>query len=473
MSEYLGDFAEDAEVVFCWNTNDGDGGSVTRATDGTVKVRRDDGTDCTGTSVTDNEDTPDTGIHECKVDTSDNANYATGHDYIVWLDGAVIDGQTVNAALAQFSIESRFTEVDVTKWLGTAAATPTVAGVPEVDVTHLGGVQQSATDLKDFADTGYDPSEHKVEGVVLADTVTTLTGHTAQTGDVYAALPTNFADLSITSTTGRVDVASVEGSDATDQIRDAVVDDATRIDASALNTLSGHDPGANLGTSTLTQTEVTGGAYALDTDANGRVRIVDGTGTGELDTASGKVDVNDKTGFSLVADQSGVTVGTVTDVTNAVTTDAASRAASKADVSGLSTLTAAQVNAEADTALSDYDGPTNAEVAAMFTEIKGSGWVAATDTLEKIRDAVALTAAGAGADQVTLTLLDDGNDPVADARVWVSTDSAGQDVIAGVLTTDTSGQVPFMLDAGTTYYRWAVKDGVNFTNPSSFVAVAD
>jgi hypothetical protein len=38
---------------------------------------------------------------------------------------------------------------------------------------------------------------------------------------------------------------------------------------------------------------VTGGAYALDTDANGRVRIVDGTGTGELDTANGKVSVTD------------------------------------------------------------------------------------------------------------------------------------------------------------------------------------
>ncbi len=36
---------------------------------------------------------------------------------------------------------------------------------------------------------------------------------------------------------------------------------------------------------------ITGGAYALDTDANGRVRIVDGTGTGEIDTTSGAVAV--------------------------------------------------------------------------------------------------------------------------------------------------------------------------------------
>lgn len=30
-------------------------------------------------------------------------------------------------------------EVDVTHWLGTASATPTVAGVPEVDITHIAG----------------------------------------------------------------------------------------------------------------------------------------------------------------------------------------------------------------------------------------------------------------------------------------------------------------------------------------------
>ncbi len=37
---------------------------------------------------------------------------------------------------------------------------------------------------------------------------------------------------------------------------------------------------------------ITGGAYDLDTDANGRIRIVDGTGTGELDTASGLVKIS-------------------------------------------------------------------------------------------------------------------------------------------------------------------------------------
>lgn len=55
---------------------------------------------------------------------------------------------------------------NVTQWLGTAAATPTVAGVPEVDMTHLVGVAQSATDLKNFADEGYDPVTNNIIEVV-------------------------------------------------------------------------------------------------------------------------------------------------------------------------------------------------------------------------------------------------------------------------------------------------------------------
>jgi len=108
MAQYLGDLAEDATVTFWWNSNDGDGASITRSTNGTIKVDRDDGTDCTGTSVTDTEDDPDTGIHRCTIDTNDSANFTTGSDYAVWVDGAVIDGQTVNACLATFSIENRF-----------------------------------------------------------------------------------------------------------------------------------------------------------------------------------------------------------------------------------------------------------------------------------------------------------------------------------------------------------------------------
>ena len=58
----------------------------------------------------------------------------------------------------------------------------------------------------------------------------------------------HFGGSAGTFSSGRPEVNTtlIEGSDATNQIRDAVVDDATRIDASALNTLSSHDPGETI-----------------------------------------------------------------------------------------------------------------------------------------------------------------------------------------------------------------------------------
>jgi len=107
-------------------------------------------------------------------------------------------------------------KADVRDWLGTAAATPTVAGVPEVDVTHLNGVAQSLLDLKDFADDGYDPSTNKVQGVVLVDTLTTYTSNTPQTGDSFArigAAGAGLTDLGGMSTTMKAQVET-EANDA-------------------------------------------------------------------------------------------------------------------------------------------------------------------------------------------------------------------------------------------------------------------
>ena len=92
----------------------------------------------------------------------------------------------------------------------------------EVNVSAINEDEQSATDLKDFADAGYDPDTNKVQGVVLVDTTTANTdmrgtdsaalavnytaaragyldninGHTAQTGDNYARIGANGSGLS-------------------------------------------------------------------------------------------------------------------------------------------------------------------------------------------------------------------------------------------------------------------------------------
>lgn len=68
------------------------------------------------------------------------------------------------------------------------AAPASVTVPPAADLRMINGVAQSATDLKDFADDGYDPATNKVQGVVLVDTLTTYTGNTVQTGDSFARL---------------------------------------------------------------------------------------------------------------------------------------------------------------------------------------------------------------------------------------------------------------------------------------------
>lgn len=143
---YLGDFAEDSTVYIPFNTFSSDDPSasvtITNLADADIKVHKDGSTTeivTDGATVAIDFDSI-TGNHLITVDTSADAAYSTGSDYLVRVEGTTVDGATVNAWVGCFSIENRFDEVDVTKWLGTAAATPTTAGVPEVDVTYLDGV---------------------------------------------------------------------------------------------------------------------------------------------------------------------------------------------------------------------------------------------------------------------------------------------------------------------------------------------
>lgn len=104
----LGDRAENSIIDFLWSTNTTVGASATRTVDGEVRVYKANSTTQTTTGITDDEDFDVlTGVHHCRIDTSD-AFYATGNDYSVVLQGATIDGKVVNGVIAQFSIENRF-----------------------------------------------------------------------------------------------------------------------------------------------------------------------------------------------------------------------------------------------------------------------------------------------------------------------------------------------------------------------------
>lgn len=112
--KYLGDYKEDSIVYFCWSTNDKNGASITRATNGTIKIYKDDNTTEITDGVTDTEDFDGiTGVHNCKINLGVAAAYAVGHDYSIVLADNVIDGETVNSVLATFSIENRFSSSDL------------------------------------------------------------------------------------------------------------------------------------------------------------------------------------------------------------------------------------------------------------------------------------------------------------------------------------------------------------------------
>ena len=76
-------------------------------------------------------------------------------------------------------------------------------GAIKANLTEMGGVAQSAIDLKDFADAGYDPATNKIEGVKVNDDMRGTDG-----AMLAANAPANFADFAITATTGRVTVGT-------------------------------------------------------------------------------------------------------------------------------------------------------------------------------------------------------------------------------------------------------------------------
>lgn len=156
MSEYFGDFAEDATVLIPFNTFTSDdpaaSSTITNLADGDIKVHKDGGTTeiaTDGATVAIDFDGI-TGNHLVTIDTSVHADYSVGSDYLVRMEGTTVDGGTINAWLGSFSIENRTT-------------------FPKADFPT------------NFAALGIESDGDLTK-------VNTLHGHTAQTGDSFARL---------------------------------------------------------------------------------------------------------------------------------------------------------------------------------------------------------------------------------------------------------------------------------------------
>src|SRR3990172_4709543 len=176
---YYGDFPVNGVVSFLWNTNDQTGASITRATDGTLKIFKTNANTATWqtersslSGVTQVEDFEATGIHAVRIDLSDNTDagfYAAGNEYQVAYTGMTIDGKTVNAAVAHFSIERAIPLSAIYRGSVTGAATTTTlidSGLTAADTDHYkgriggflsGNLKHQATDI-----TAFDPALDKI-----------------------------------------------------------------------------------------------------------------------------------------------------------------------------------------------------------------------------------------------------------------------------------------------------------------------
>lgn len=127
-----------------------------------------------------------------------------------------------------------------------------------IDFDSVTGIHGFSVDLSDNTTSGFFSVGGFYWVVVASVTIDSQTvNFIAATFRIVAAessagVPkvdvSHFGGVAGTFASGRPEVNTtlIEGSDATNQIRDSVVDDATRIDASALNTLSSHDPGETI-----------------------------------------------------------------------------------------------------------------------------------------------------------------------------------------------------------------------------------
>lgn len=119
-----------------------------------------------------------------------------------------------------------------------------------------------------------------------------------------------------------------------------------------------------------------------------------------------------------------------------------------------------------------FDSSTGASLGSYFVKLTGAGGTS------RIYDVVGPTPefqqlvqdSGQGSGSITHThtvYMPDGTTPLSGAEVWISTDEAGTNVVAGTSVTDDFGNVTFLLDPGT-YYRWIDHPGFQFANPAEF-----
>lgn len=281
-----------------------DGGTTQRASDNGYTLLDTDGIDFDGI----------TGIHGFSINLADNSTagfYAAGSDYFVVVSSVTVDSQTVNFIAARFRIGYPSSMFDTTIATLSSQTSFTLTNGPAED-DAINGCQVVIHDVASAVQVGravvldYTGSTKTVT-LVAGTTFTVAAGDNISIMWAQPLQPATAGRTLVVDSAGLADANTVKvgptGSGTAQTAGDIIGDTndiqtrlpaalvSGRIDASvgamAANVITAAAAAADFGAEI--QALVTGGAYTISTDSNGRVRIVDGTAAGELDTAAGLV----------------------------------------------------------------------------------------------------------------------------------------------------------------------------------------
>lgn len=203
---YYGDFAEDDTVDIPFNaftSNDpAASATVTDLVAGDVKIYKDGGTDekasADGVTVSVDFDGA-TGAHLIKIDTSDDTGAAgfwvTGSEYQVRINGATVDGGTVNAWIVAFSIERAGGVIALLKLI--QAAVITHAAGTDVAADIIAVKAETALIVADTDELQTDDYPASIAAVKAETALIVADTNELQTDDIPGTLSTN--DTSVDS----------------------------------------------------------------------------------------------------------------------------------------------------------------------------------------------------------------------------------------------------------------------------------
>jgi len=300
--------------------------------------------------------------------------------------------------------------------------------------------------------------------------VNTLHGHTAQTGDTYALANGSAGFVAIdtvvdsiltdTGTTLPATLTTIEGKvDTVDTVVDTILVDTADIQPKFVGiTLLNEWLGALMGSqaadaTALSEIAATGAGSGTYDEANESLEAL--RARGDAAWTTGGATGNE---WQLVD----TTIATLASQTSFTLT------AGSADDDAYNKLTIVVEDASTSTQkctgrIADYTGATKT---VTLVEDPGIFTMAATDKVYIFAEKDS-TVAGVGAIEWDIEVEDTGNNVLEGVSVWITTDAAGANVVAGTLVTDALGIVTFYLNAGT-YYVWRYSANYTFaTNPTT------